>query len=75
MEENADVVDYIREARTILADSMDVLLNLQHDLRRDEDEGIVPVNDVVELIDMGYDVAHFENLKKAETEFMKREPF
>lgn len=75
MSDNADVVDYIKEVRMILADSIDTLLNLQHDVTCDEDEMIVPIRNVVELVDMGYDVARTENLKRAESEFLKREPF
>ena len=75
MSDNADVVDYIKEVRMILADSIDTLLNLQHDVACDDDEVIVPVHNVVELVDMGYDVARTENLKRAESEFLKREPF
>lgn len=74
MSDNSDVVDYIREVRMILADSIDTLLNLQHDMN-DVDEEITPVENVVELVDMGYDVALSEKLKKAETDFLKREPF
>lgn len=74
MSDNSDVVDYIREVRMILADSIDTLLNLQHDMT-EVDEEITPVESVVELVDMGYDVALSEKLKKAETEFLKREPF
>lgn len=64
MDENSDIVDYIREARSVLADSMDTLLNLQHDINCEDDDKITPISHVVELIDMGYDVAHSEKLKK-----------
>jgi hypothetical protein len=75
LDENSDIVDYIREARSVLADSMDTLLNLKHDVNCEEDDKITPVNHVVELIDMGYDIAHSEKLKKAEVAFVEREPF
>jgi hypothetical protein len=74
LDENLDIVDYIREARSVLADSMNTLLNLQHDVNC-EDDKITPINHVVELIDMGYDIAHSEKLKKAEVAFVEREPF
>ena len=75
MSDNADVVDYIREVRMILADSIDTLLNLQYDLSQDEDEQITPITNVVELVDMSYDVSYSQQIKGAQEEFMKREPF
>ncbi|CDI05639.1 hypothetical protein [Candidatus Nitrosotenuis uzonensis] len=73
MSENSDVVDYIKEVRLILADSIDTLLNLQYDLCYDKDDEIVPINNAVELVDMSYDLSHSEKLKKAETEFLRRD--
>ncbi|CAE6499173.1 MAG: hypothetical protein QXE84_05295 [Candidatus Nitrosotenuis sp.] len=73
MSENSDVVDYIKEVRMILADSIDTLLNLQYDLCYDKDDEIVPINSAVELVDMSYDLSHSEKLKKAETEFLRRD--
>ncbi|MEM3144197.1 MAG: hypothetical protein QXG67_02940 [Candidatus Nitrosotenuis sp.] len=75
MNDSSDIVDYIREARSVLADSIDTLLSLQHDVNSETEDKITPVSHVVELIDMGYDVAHSEKLKKAEVAFMEREPF
>jgi hypothetical protein len=74
MNDNSDLVDYIKEARIILADSLDVLLNLEYDALCEKDEEIVPINNVVELVDMSLDVAHSEKLKQAESEFLKRQP-
>ena len=74
MSDNADVVDYIREVRMILADSIDTLLNLQHDICEDKDEEITPITSAVELVDMSYDVSYSEQIKQAQSEFMKREP-
>ncbi len=70
-----DLVDYIREVRMILADSIDVLLNLEHDSFDDKCEEIVPINSAVELVDMSYDVAESQKIKSAESELMKRQSF
>lgn len=75
MNDEVDTVDYIKEVQMILADSMDTLLNLQNDLACHDDEQIVPVDNVVELVDMSFDVARTERLKKAEYEFIERNPF
>ncbi|WP_268542760.1 hypothetical protein [Candidatus Nitrosotenuis cloacae] len=75
MNDEVDTVDYIKEVQMILADSMDTLLNLQNDLACHDDEQIVPVDNVVELVDMSFDVARTERLKKAESEFIERNPF
>lgn len=75
MNDEVDTVDYIKEVQMILADSMDTLLNLQNDLACHDDEQIVPVDNVVELVDMSFDVARAERLKKAESEFIERNPF
>lgn len=72
MSENTDIVDYIRELRMVLADSIDVLLNLQFEVDDKEDE-LVPVTSAVDLVDMSYDVAHSSRLKMAESEFLKRQ--
>lgn len=72
MNENSDIVDYIREIRMVLADSIDVLLNLQFEEDGEEDE-LVPITSVVDLVDMSYDVAHLNKIKTAESEFLKRQ--
>lgn len=74
MDDNADLVDYIKDVRFILADSIDTLLNLESEIH-DEDEKIVPVNNVVELVDMSYDVAHSQKIMRAQSKFMERQPF
>ena len=73
MSDNADVVDYIKEVRMILADSIDTLLNLQHDLTEERDEEITPITSVVDLVDMSYDVSYDNKIKDAQSEFMKRD--
>lgn len=75
MSQNEDIVDYIKEVRMILADSIDALLNLQHDITLDQDEQITPITSQAELVDMSYDVAYEQKIKGAQDEFMKREPF
>jgi len=74
MNDNSDLVDYIKETRIILADSLDVLLNLEFEALCEKDEEIIPINNVVELVDMSFDVAHSEKLKQAESELLKRQP-
>ena len=74
MSDNSDLVDYIKETRMILADSLDVLLNLEHEALYKKDEELVPINNVVELVDMSLDVSHSEKLKQAESELLKRQP-
>lgn len=75
MSQNEDIVDYIKEVRLILADSIDTLLNLQEDIIIDADDQIIPISSKAELIDMSYDVAFEQKIKGAQDEFMKREPF
>ena len=75
MSQNEDIVDYIKEVRMILADSIDTLLNLQDDIAADADEQIIPISSKAELVDMSYDVAYDQKIKGAQDEFMKREPF
>lgn len=73
MNESSDLADYIKELRMILADSLGTLLNLEHESAYEKDEEIVPINNVVELVDMSFDVAHSEKIKLAESEFLKRQ--
>jgi hypothetical protein len=73
MSESSDLADYIKELRMILADSLDTLLNLEHESVYEKDEEIVPINNVVELVDMSFDVANSEKIKLAESEFLKRQ--
>jgi hypothetical protein len=75
MNDDADLVDYIKEVRMILADSMDTLFNLEYDAINEKDDEVVPISSVTELIDMSYDVADSQRIKNAETELMKRQPF
>ncbi len=74
MNDSSDLVDYIKEVRIILADSLDTLLNLEYETLYEKDEELVSVNNVVELIDMSLDVARSEKLKHAESELLKRQP-
>ena len=75
MSKNEDVVDYIKEVRMILADSIDTLLDLQNDITSNLDEKITPINSKAELVDTAYDMAYDQKIKSAQDEFMKREPF
>lgn len=75
MSANEDVVDYIKEVRMILADSIDTLLNLQSELTADQDETITPISSKAELIDITYDIAYDQKIKSAQDEYMQRDPF
>lgn len=75
MSGNEDVVDYIKEIRIVLADSIDTLLNLQHDLTMEQDEEIIPIASKAELVDITYDIAYEQKIKSAQSEFSKRDPF
>ena len=75
MSKNEDVVDYIKEVRMILADSIDTLLDLQNDITSNLDEKIIPINSKAELVDTAYDMAYDQKIKSAQDDFMKREPF
>ncbi len=75
MNDGADLVDYIREVRMVLADSIDTLLSLEHDTLDDKCEEITPINSVVDLVDMSYDVAESQKIKSAEDQLVKRQPF
>lgn len=73
MNDGSDLVDYIKEVRMILDDSIDTLLNLECDALCEKDEVLVPINNAVELVDMSYSVADSEKIKSAESEFLKRQ--
>ena len=75
MSKNEDVVDYIKEVRMILADSIDTLLDLQNDITCNLDEKLIPINSKAELVDTAYDMAYDQKIKSAQDDFMKREPF
>ncbi|NDB32282.1 MAG: hypothetical protein EB150_04645 [Nitrososphaeria archaeon] len=77
MSASEDIVDYIKEVRMVLADSIDVLLNLQHDLQNEitieKDDEITPVSSKAELVDMTYDIAYDQKIKNAQEEFSRRD--
>lgn len=79
MSANEDIVDYIKEVRLVLADSIDTLLNLQHDLQNEitleKDDQITPITSKAELVDITYDIAYDNKIKTAQQEFSKRDPF
>ena len=75
MSANEDVVDYIKEVRMILADSIDTLLNLQSELTAEQDEIITPISSKAELIDITYDIAYDQKIKSAQDDYMQRDPF
>ena len=73
MNDSSDLVDYIKEVRLILADSIDTLLNLECETLYEKDDNLTPINNVVELVDMSYDVAETEKVKIAESGLLKRQ--
>jgi hypothetical protein len=73
MNDSSDLVDYIKEVRLILADSIDTLLNLEYDVLYEKDDEIVLVSSVVDLVNMSYDVAETEKLKNAESGLLERQ--
>lgn len=75
MNDGADLVDYIREARVIFADSIDTLLNLESDALDEKHEEVVLITSAAELVDMSYDVAESQKMKSAEAKLMKRQLF
>ena len=75
MSDNEDIVDYIKEVRMILADSIDTLLNLQDDTTLDQDETLVPITSKAELVDITYDIAYDQKIKSAQDDYMRRDPF
>lgn len=72
---NEDIVDYIKEVRMILADSIDALLNLQADITLEQDEAIIPITSKAELVDITYDIAYEQKIKSAQDQYIKRDPF
>lgn len=75
MSANEDIVDYIKEVRMILADSIDTLLNLQQDMTLEQDETITPITSKAELVDITYDIAYEQKIKSAQDDYIKRDPF
>jgi hypothetical protein len=75
MNANEDVVDYIKEVRMILADSIDILLNLENDLTAEQDDAIIPITSKAELVDITYDIAYDQKIKSAQDQYMQRDPF
>lgn len=68
------MVDYIKEVRLIIADSIDELLNLEYEALYEKDDDLIPINNLVEIVDMSYDLGRTEKLKQAESELLKRQP-
>ncbi|MGQ0771404.1 MAG: hypothetical protein ACT4NT_01330 [Nitrososphaerota archaeon] len=73
MNDSSDLVDYIKEARMVLDDTIETLLNLKGDALCEKDEAIIPISNVVELVDMSYGISDSEKIKSAESEFLKRQ--
>jgi hypothetical protein len=74
MNDDSDLVDYIKEVRLIIADSIDELLNLEYEALYEKDDDLIPINNLVEIVDMSYDLGRTEKLKQAESELLKRQP-
>ncbi|MFM7861150.1 MAG: hypothetical protein ACKO7Y_00110 [Candidatus Nitrosotenuis sp.] len=77
MSASEDIVDYIKEVRMVLADSIDTLLNLQNDLQNEitieKDDEITPISSKAQLVDISYDIAYAQKIKNAQDEFSKRD--
>ncbi|MBM3905068.1 MAG: hypothetical protein FJ354_00075 [Thaumarchaeota archaeon] len=77
MSGNEDIVDYIKEVRMVLADSIDTLLTLQHDLQNEitveKDDEITSISSKAQLLDITYDIAYDQKIKNAQDELSKRD--
>ena len=68
-----DMPKTLDDCLKILDESIDVLTNIESDLREENEDQIIPNMQLYELYDMTEDLSHFSKVRQAGINLMKRQ--
>jgi len=72
MEENSDLDEFVKEFKKVLADSLEILSDLDCDFVQSKEDELTPITNLQEVYETTDDITHFAKIKKAEYELVRR---
>jgi len=68
-----DLPEYVKKCLDILEENVEILANLEYDLADEKEDELTPDMELHNLYDMTEDVAESAKLKRAESNFTRRQ--
>ncbi len=68
-----DIPESVKKCLDILEENVEILANLEHDLDDEREDELTPDLELHNLFDMAEDVAESTKLKRAESNFARRQ--
>jgi len=68
-----DLPEYVKKCLDILEENVEILANLEYDLDDEKEDELTPDMELHNLYDMTEDVAESAKLKRAESNFTRRQ--
>jgi hypothetical protein len=72
MEENPDLGEFVKEFKKVIADSLEILSDLDCDFVQSKEDELTPITNLQEVHEATDDITHFAKIKKAESELVRR---
>ncbi len=72
MEEDSDLGEFVKEFKKVIADSLEILSDLDCDFVQTTEDELTPITNLQEVCEATDDITHFAKIKKAESELVRR---
>lgn len=72
MEEDSDLGEFVKEFKKVIADSLEILSDLDCDFVQSKEDELTPITNLQEVHEATDDITHFAKIKKAESELVRR---
>jgi methionine synthase II (cobalamin-independent) len=72
MEEDSDLGEFVKEFKKVIADSLEILYDLDCDFVQSKEDELTPITNLQEVRETADDITHFAKIKKAESELVRR---
>jgi len=68
-----ELLETVKECLDILEENVEILANLEFDLESENEDELTPNMELHQLYDMTEDVSEYTKLKRAESNFLRRQ--
>lgn len=72
MEEDSDLGEFVEEFKKVIADSLEILTDLDCDFVQSKEDELTPITNIQEVHEATDDITHFARIKKAESDLVRR---
>ncbi len=72
MDEDSDLGEFVKEFKKVIADSLEILSDLDCDFVQSKEDELTPITNIQEVHEATDDITHFARIKKAESELVRR---